>query len=118
MSAAEENLTAARKLYEAATAAYWVQRDIGGIAPLDRMDPDDSDEIAKGAKFKCTTPAARTVLALWQRRKAELDHAAGILQRERGDASCVVCSHTEARMAGLPTAAQLADMRLPPGDRE
>lgn len=108
MSSAEENLREAKRLYDVAVRAYWNQREIGGIVALDPAVKAEADEIAKGCKFRPATPAGAVVLALWQRRRAEIEHAAQIAQRELGDESCGTCRHTEARMARLPTAEQLA----------
>lgn len=110
MSSAEENLQEAKRLYEVALRSYRHQREIGGIVPLDPTIKAEADEIAKGCKFRCATPAGSTTMALWQRRKAELDHAAQIAQREAGDTSCGVCDRTQARMARLPTAEQLREL--------
>jgi len=108
-------LQQARAKYDRATAAYWQQRDSGGITALDPLDPDESDEIAAGAKFKARTPVGVTVLGVWQRCKAELDAAAANVRRDRGDKSCPTCAKDErgpalpAREPGLG----VADRRLP-----
>lgn len=109
---ADSNLSAARAKYDRATAAYWQQRDNGGITALDPMDPDESDEIAAGAKFKARTPVGVTVLGVWQRCKAELDAAAAILRRERGDTSCPTCPKGEKREIA-PAPGGSVDSRLP-----
>lgn len=111
MTAAQERLEAARNAYNAATSAYWNQRDDGGIVPLDPAVPKDSDDLAAGAKFKATTPTATKVLGVWQVCKAALDHAAADLRRERGDKACATCPKPKGYVA---PARATEDLRLPP----
>ena len=114
-TSAQEVLQAARVKYDRATASYWQQRDNGGITELDPLDPDESDDIAAGAKFKARTPAGATVLGAWQRCKAELDAAAANLRRERGDRSCPVCPGEHDGLRAVPADPVVAeDRRLPP----
>jgi hypothetical protein len=111
-----EVLQQARVRYDRATAAYMAERRSGGITELDPLDPDESDEIAAGAKWKARTPVAATVMGFWQRCKAELDAAAANVRRDRGDKSCPTCAKDE-RGPALPArepAAGVADRRLPP----
>lgn len=111
-----EVLQEARTRYDRATAAYMVERRSGGIIELDPLDPDDSDDIAAGAKWKARTPVAGTVMAAWQRCKAELDAAASNVRRERGDLTCPTCPG-RVPMGAPPSEAPpqgVADRRLPP----
>lgn len=112
-----EVLQQARAKYDRATAAYMVERRNGGITELDPLDPDESDDIAAGAKWKARTPIAATVMSAWQRCKAELDAAAANVRRDRGDKSCPVCK--DRVPMGEPPAVEapamgVADRRLPP----
>lgn len=110
-----EVLQQARAKYDRATAAYMVERRNGGITELDPMDPDESDDKAAGAKFKARNPVGAAVLGTWQRAKAELDHAAANVRRERGDKSCPVCKDRVPMGPKEPDAAPKAyvDSRLP-----
>lgn len=111
-----EVLQQARAKYDRATAAYMVERRNGGITELDPMDPDESDDIAAGAKWKARNPMAATVMAAWQRCKAELDAAAANVRRDRGDKSCPVCKDRVPMGVVEPAPAPKAyvDSRLPP----
>lgn len=113
MSATREVFDRAKRVYESATASYWVQRDNGGIAPLDMALAEDAEEHSKGVRFKCTTPAARIVLGAWQKAKAELDAASNDLRREAGDNECSVCPVRNVRVP-LPPRPAPPDRRLPP----
>ncbi len=112
MSVATEVLYQVRRRYDIATAKYWEQRRNGGIRELDPDDPDESDALAAGAKFRPTTPAAAVVLGVWQRCKAELDAAAANLAREQGKTDCPVCDR--AVPMGEQPAQFEPDPRLPP----
>lgn len=103
-----EVLEKARRAYDIATRMYWIQRRNGGIVPLDPSIPKDSDDLAAGAKFKTTTPAAATALGVWQKCKAELDAAQWNQQRALGNEECPVCPKRE-----LPPWPE-QDRRLPP----
>ena len=117
MSGTQEFFDRAKRVYESATASYWVQRDNGGIAPLDMSLSEDAEEHAKGVRFKCTTPAARIVLGAWQKAKAELDAASNDLRREAGDNECPVCPVRNIRVP-LPRPGPSTDRRLPPEPEE
>lgn len=110
-----EVLQEARRKYDIATAAWFKYRDLGEIALIDPGLQEESDEIAKGRKYKCTSPAASMAMGVWQRRKAELDAAANNVRRERGDLSCPTCAKDEAGV--IPPAREpargVADRRLP-----
>lgn len=109
-------LAAARRAYDIATASWNEQRRIGGIARLDRDIPEDSDELSKGARYKCTTPAAAMVMGVWEKCKAELDAAAANRRRDLGDESCPTCPEKDslARTAERIMALAEPDKRLPP----
>jgi hypothetical protein len=77
------------------------------------MVPEESDEIAKGRKYRTTSPVAATVMLVWQKCKAELDHAAANHRRELGDTTCATCPAGE-RGGVAPAPAALPDPRLPP----
>lgn len=110
-----EVLQEARRKYDLATAQWLKYRDLNEIMPLDPGDKDESDEIAKGRKYKCLSPAAAMAMGVWQKRKAELDHAAANLRRERGDLSCATCDDREARAAKeMDGVVPTPDRRLPP----
>jgi hypothetical protein len=111
-----EVLQQARARYDRATAAYMEQRRSGGITELDPLDPDESDDIAAGAKWKARNPIAATVMSAWQRCKAELDAAAANVRRERGDKSCPTCKDRVPMGAKetVPAPAGYTDSRLPP----
>lgn len=115
MSAATGILATARRKFEIATAKYWEQRRNGGIRELDPGDPQESDDIAAGAKYKATTPAAAMVLGVWQKCKAELDQAAANDARERGRTECAICPGPRP-MGPAPAADEgpMPDPRLPP----
>ncbi len=113
MSATREVFDRAKRVYESATASYWVQRDNGGIAPLDMSLSEDAEEHAKGVRFKCTTPAARIVLGAWQKAKSELDAASNNLRREAGDDECPTCPVRNVRVP-IPAREPTQDRRLPP----
>lgn len=113
MSGIREVFDRAKRVYEAATASYWAQRDTGGIVPLDMSLAEDAEEHAKGVRFKCTTPAARIVLGAWQKAKAELDAAAQTLRREAGDDECPVCPQRKG-LVSIPPRGHEPDRRLPP----
>jgi len=113
MSGTREVFDRAKRVYESATAAYWAQRDNGGIVALDLSLSEDAEEHSKGVRFKCTTPAARVVLGAWQKAKAELDAASTDLRREAGDNECPVCPVRNVRVP-LPPSHPMQDRRLPP----
>jgi hypothetical protein len=109
MTSAEEVLHAAKNVYARATEKYFDARRSGDIVE----DPDPTS----GRRWMPATPRGGMILGIWQKAKAELDAAADNRRRELGQAACSTCDHTEARMSRLPTAEQLADMRLPPEAR-
>lgn len=112
---AEENLHAARRKYDIATAAWFKYRDLNEIVELDPMISEESDEIAKGRKYKCTSPAATMAMGVWQKRKSDLDHFAAARRRELGDTSCAICKDREARSAKeMGGRMPEPDSRLPP----
>jgi hypothetical protein len=102
-------MQAARRAYDIATRGWHEQRANGGIERLDPSIPEDSDELSKGAKYKATTPAAKTVLGVWQKCKAELDAAAANHRRSLGDESCPTCPKKDEKWI-----APEPDRRLPP----
>lgn len=110
MRPGETVLQEARRKYDIATESWREQRALGGIAPLDRSIPEDNEELSKGAKYKCTTPAAAMVMGIWQRCNAELNAAAENERRRGGDESCPTCDRPEPM--GRPEAVE--DSRLPP----
>jgi hypothetical protein len=112
MRATREVFDRAKRVYESATASYWVQRDNGGIAPLDMSLSEDAEEHAKGVRFKCTTPAARIVLGAWQKAKAELDAASDAIRLEAGDNECRVCPVGKG-LRSIPPRDPEPDRRLP-----
>ncbi len=109
MTPAEEILAAARRKYDIATAAWRNQREIGGIVPLDPLIPRDNEDLAAGANYKCTTPAAVMVLGVWQKCNAELNAAAATVRSERGNRECPVCP-----LAPWAKQESTPDSRLPP----
>lgn len=105
-----EDLAGARRRHDIAVRTWHDQERAGGIRRLDPDIPAESDEIAKGCRWKAETAAGRMALGMFQKAKAELDHWAAIDARERGFRGCFTCEREEnARVTGEPK----PDSRLP-----
>lgn len=114
MSAAAD-LSAARRRYDIATRAWREQEHSGGIRRLDPDIPAESDEIAKGCRWKAETAAGRMALGMFQKAKAELDHWAAVDARERGRTDCLTCPGQEPMgVAPADDVGPMPDPRLPP----
>jgi hypothetical protein len=75
ITAAATVLREAQSAYDVATSNWRLQRELGGIVPLDPDDEADAFNLSLGVKWKAATPDGAIALMKWQRAFAELTAA-------------------------------------------
>lgn len=113
MSIADENLERAKEVFRVAVSTWDAERGRGGIVELDRTDSKDAEDWKSGQRWKTTTTDGARAMGHFQKAKADMDHAAAIVQAERGRTGCPTCPRNE-RPEPAEAPEYVPDVRLPP----